>query len=70
MTHKCTSLKCETFAKIALRPIRGIKKGETLPPPTIEQTNVVDTIVVNCPYRQKDMTCTNQKEKFHEVTYP
>ena len=70
MTHKCTPLKCEAFAKIALRPTRGIKKGETLPPLTVEQTTPVDAIVVNCPYRQKDMTCTNQKETFSKVTYP
>ena len=49
---KCKPTYCKTFTNIATRPARGIRKGETLPPPTVEQVTNVDSIVVNCPYRQ------------------
>lgn len=68
-TKKCNPLNCGFFANIATRPTRGIKKGETLPPPTIEQTTPVDKIVVNCPYRKKLGTCLNDKETLKVKKY-
>ncbi|MFA5307585.1 MAG: hypothetical protein WC365_09110 [Candidatus Babeliales bacterium] len=66
---KCKPLKCKTFAKIATRPTRGIRKGETLPPPTFEQVTTVDKFVAMCPYHTKDNKCTNPNEDFAKVTY-
>lgn len=70
MTQPCTPLKCKTFARFALASAQKPNPKATLPPLTQEQLHPIDSIVVNCPYRNKDNTCRNYKETFEVETYP
>jgi hypothetical protein len=67
---KCTPLMCKTFARFALAPARATNPKATLPRLTQEQIHPVDSIVVNCPYRNKDSSCRNKAETFETETYP
>jgi len=67
---KCTPLKCKTFARFALAPAQSANPKSTLPRLTQEQIRPVDSIIVHCPYRNKDSTCRNKREVFESETYP
>jgi hypothetical protein len=65
----CTPLKCKTFARFATAPAQKFKSKSTLPPLTQEQVRPIDSIVIHCPYRNKNSTCRNTKETFESETY-
>jgi len=54
IVKKCKPLRCTAFGKVANQ---------------IETRQLVDKIVVNCPYRLQNNSCTNIKETFKGVHY-